>query len=41
MFLFDTINNIQEDVISNYIRHASSNSNRKSLVPADRVAQGF
>lgn len=41
IFLFDTINNIQEGIISNYIRHAGSNSNRKSLVPADRATQGF
>lgn len=39
--LFDTISNMQEGIISNNIRHAGSNSNRKSLVPADRATQGF
>ena len=41
IFLFDTINNIQEGIISNYVRHAGSKSNRKSLVPADGATQGF
>lgn len=33
--------NIQEGITTNYTRHAGSNSNRKSWVPADGATQGF
>lgn len=33
--------NIQEGITANYTRHAGSNSNRKSWVPADGVMQRF
>lgn len=41
IFLFDTINNIPEGIISNDMRDTGGNEKRKSLVPADRAMQGF